>query len=157
MFLALNPLGLARYDNVDWPKMGGGNSAASVADILTGGQEMQTRGVPNNDPPIFIGKWTVQILFSLNERPYRHGQLQRALGGISQRMLTRTLRNLESTGLIARGAAGSDARAVSYSLTQLGKTFIAPLSSMCEWAKQNRKDISAEVRLLETSRGTSEE
>jgi DNA-binding HxlR family transcriptional regulator len=47
-------------------------------------------------PPIFVGKWTTNILFALNERAYRHGQLKRRLGGVSQRMLTRTLRNLES-------------------------------------------------------------
>ena len=64
-------------------------------------------------------------------------------------MLTRTLRNLESTRLIARGATESDGRAVEYSLTHLGKTFIVPLESMCQWARQNQKDISAEVRLLE--------
>ena len=50
-------------------------------------------------PTLFIGKWTVRILFLLEERPYRHAQLRRRLAVISQRMLTRTLRNLESTGL----------------------------------------------------------
>ena len=54
---------------------------------------------------IFIGRWTPKILFSLHGRPYRHGELRRQLGSVSQRMLTRTLRNLESTGLIARPAA----------------------------------------------------
>ena len=101
------------------------------------------------DPPIFVGKWTVEILFLLNERAHRHGQLQRRLKGVSQRMLTRTLRNLESTRLIARGETESDGRAVEYSLTHLGKTFIVPLESMCQWARQNQKDINAEVRLLE--------
>jgi DNA-binding HxlR family transcriptional regulator len=102
------------------------------------------------DLPIFVGKWTVNILFALHESPHRHGQLQRRLKGASQRMLTRTLRNLESTKLITRGAAGSNGRGVEYSLTQLGTTFMAPLTSMCQWARQNRKDISAEIRLVET-------
>jgi DNA-binding HxlR family transcriptional regulator len=58
-------------------------------------------GVTNT---LFIGKWTVRVLFLLKERPYRHAQLRRRLGPISQRMLTRTrtLRNLESNGLICR-------------------------------------------------------
>jgi DNA-binding HxlR family transcriptional regulator len=56
-------------------------------------------GVTNT---LFIGKWTVRVLFLLKERPYRHAQLRRRLGAISQRMLTRTLRNLESNGLICR-------------------------------------------------------
>jgi DNA-binding HxlR family transcriptional regulator len=59
-------------------------------------------------PPIFIGRWTPKILFSLNKRPYRHEQLRRYLGRVSQRMLRRTLRNLESTGLIARRVTGSE-------------------------------------------------
>jgi DNA-binding HxlR family transcriptional regulator len=53
-------------------------------------------------PSIFIGRWTPRILFSLKERPYRHGELRRHLGTVSQRTLTRTLRNLEYTGLIVR-------------------------------------------------------
>jgi DNA-binding HxlR family transcriptional regulator len=98
---------------------------------------------------IFVGKWTVQILFALHERPHRHAQLQRRLRGVSQRMLTRTLRNLEFTGLLARNLTGSNRRGVEYSLTELGRTFIVPLTSMCEWARTNRKDISAEIRLKE--------
>ena len=43
-------------------------------------------------PPIFIGRWTPKVLFSLKERPYRHGQLRRHIGIVSQRMLTSRLR-----------------------------------------------------------------
>src|SRR5260370_29944275 len=53
-------------------------------------------------PPIFTGRWTPKVLFSLKEKPYRHRQLRPYLRSASQRMLTRTLRNLESTGLITR-------------------------------------------------------
>lgn len=103
------------------------------------------------DPPIFVGKWTVQILFALHEAPHRHAQLQRRLRQASQRMLTRTLRNLQSTGMIARKLTGSSGRGVEYSLTELGRTFMTPLTSMCRWARENRKDISAEIRLTEAS------
>ena len=102
---------------------------------------------------IFIGRWTPRILFSLSDRPYRHGQLRRQLGSVSQRMLTRTLRNLESAGLIARRVTQSKAIAVEYSLTQLGRTIIAPLGGMCRWAKRYRKDVSAHVRLREAGTG----
>jgi DNA-binding HxlR family transcriptional regulator len=98
---------------------------------------------------IFIGRWTPKVLFSLRLRPYRHGQLRRQLGSISQRMLTRTLRNLESAGLIARQVTQSRAIAVEYSLTQLGRTIIAPLGGMCRWAKRYRMDISAGVHVKE--------
>jgi DNA-binding HxlR family transcriptional regulator len=101
---------------------------------------------------IFIGKWTVKILCSLKERPHRHGELRRRLGSVSQRMLTRTLRNLESTGLIARRVTTrSKSIAVAYSLTKLGRTFIAPLTSICRWANNNHKELSAVVRLLEAN------
>ena len=90
--------------------------------------------------PIFIGRWTPKILFSLKERPHRHGELRRHVGTVSQRMLTRTLRNLESTGLIARQVTRSRAVAVEYSLTQVGRTIIASLRGI----------VSADVHLPET-------
>jgi DNA-binding HxlR family transcriptional regulator len=100
-------------------------------------------------PRIFIGRWTPKILFSLKRRPYRHGQLRRHLGSISQRMLTRTLRNLESTGLIARHIRRSNSIAVEYSLTQLGTTIIVPLGSMCRWARRHGGRVRADVPLAE--------
>ena len=99
---------------------------------------------------IFIGKWTVKIMSALQEKPHRYGQLRRRLGSVSQRMLTKTLRNLESTGLIARQVTRSKSIAVEYSLTKLGRTFIAPLTSICGWANRHHKELSAIVRLLET-------
>jgi len=99
--------------------------------------------------PIFIGRWTPKVLFSLQEKTYRHGQLRRRLQGVSQRMLARTLRSLESSGLIARSATSSKPLAVEYSLTQPGKTIIAPLRGMCRWAKRFRMKVSAGVVLQE--------
>src|SRR5215470_991026 len=80
--------------------------------------------------PIFIGRWTPKILFALREKAYRHGELRRRLGGVSQRMLTRTLRRLESTGLVGKRVTRSNAVAVEYSLTHLGSTIITPLRGM---------------------------
>ena len=104
---------------------------------------------------IFIGRWTPKILFSLRDRPYRHGQLRRELGGVSQRMLTRSLRNLESAGLVARRVTQSKAITVEYSLTRAGKTIIAPLRGMCRWAKRYRREVSADVRLHESEAGVN--
>jgi len=103
-------------------------------------------------PPIFIGRWTPKVLFSLKERPCRHGQLRRQLGSVSQRMLTRTLRNLESTGLIARQVTKSNTIAVEYSLTQLGRTFVIPLEGVCQWARRHGREVTADVRLQKTNR-----
>src|SRR6516225_8154019 len=99
---------------------------------------------------IFIGKWTVEILSVLQKRPYRHGELLRRLEGVSQRILTRTLRNLESAGLVARRLTKSKSIAVEYSLTAMGKTFMAPLTSICGWADRHDKELTATVRLLKT-------
>jgi DNA-binding HxlR family transcriptional regulator len=98
---------------------------------------------------IFIGRWTPKILFSLRDRPYRHGELRRHLGSVSQRMLTRTLRDLESAGLVARRVTQSKAVAVEYSLTQMGKTIIAPLRGMCRWAKRYVREVTADVHFPE--------
>ena len=92
---------------------------------------MHTITGPKPASSIFIGRWTPKILFSLRDRPHRHGQLRRRLGSVSQRMLTRTLRNLESAGLIGRRVTKSKAITVEYSLTKLGRTIIAPLGGMC--------------------------
>jgi DNA-binding HxlR family transcriptional regulator len=99
---------------------------------------------------IFIGRWTPKILFSLRDRPYRHGQLRRQLGRVSQRMLTRTLRNLESVGLIDRRVTRSRAITVEYSLTNLGRTIIVPLREMCRWAKRHGRKVTADVTLSNT-------
>jgi DNA-binding HxlR family transcriptional regulator len=111
---------------------------------------MNTTQTAKIAPAIFIGRWTPKILFSLKEKPYRHGELRRQLGRVSQRMLTRTLRNLESAGLIARRVTRSKAIAVEYSLTKLGRTIIAPLRGMCRWAKRYGTDVSADVHPPET-------
>jgi len=110
---------------------------------------MNTMQGSKTPSPIFIGRWTPKVLFSLKERPHRHGELRRHLGSVSQRMLTRTLRNLESTGLIARRVTRSKAIAVEYSLTQLGRTIIGLLRGMCRWAKRYHRDMSADVHLTE--------
>ena len=102
---------------------------------------------------IFIGKWTAKILYSLKEKAYRHGQLRRRLGNVSQRILTRTLRRLESAGLIARSVkTRSKQVAVEYSLTKAGRSFLAPLGSICRWADGQHKEVSAVIHLLKTGK-----
>ncbi|HKW27319.1 MAG TPA: helix-turn-helix domain-containing protein [Terriglobales bacterium] len=111
---------------------------------------MKTIQEPKTMTPVFIGRWTPKILFSLKEKPHRHGELRRRLGGVSQRMLTRTLRSLEAAGLVAKRVTRSNAVvAVEYSLTHLGSTIIAPLFGMCRWAKKYRMTVSADVHLEE--------
>jgi DNA-binding HxlR family transcriptional regulator len=98
-------------------------------------------------PTLFIGKWTVKILFLLEDRPYRHAQMRRRLGAISQRMLTRTLRSLESSGLVFRKVTRSRAVTVEYSLTKLGRSFTIPVNSVCRWIDRNRTGLRATIDL----------
>lgn len=93
-------------------------------------------------PPVFVGKWTVKIVNLLKHRPHRHGELRRHLQTASQRMLTRTLRNLEATGLIERRVAQTRPLVVEYSLTKLGRTFLVPMDSLCRWAKRHQRELS---------------
>jgi DNA-binding HxlR family transcriptional regulator len=65
-------------------------------------------------------------------------------------MLTRNLRQLESTGLVSRRVMQSKAITVEYSLTQLGRTIVAPLAGMCRWAKRYNKCVNAEVHVRNT-------
>jgi len=116
--------------------------------------DFQHRGSRSTAHSIFIGKWTVTVLFTLKEKPYRHGQLRRRLGKISQRMLTRTLRNLESTGLITRNVTRARSVSVEYSLTKVGRAFLVPLSSICRWAERQQRQVNAVIHL---SRRSSEE
>jgi DNA-binding HxlR family transcriptional regulator len=109
----------------------------------------------NTASTLHFGKWTVKIVFALWNRPHRNGQLRRRLGGISQRMLTKNLRDLESAGLVTRRVTKSRSVAVEYSLTKMGKTLVAPLTSMCQWADDYHKEISATVRFPETDQKPS--
>lgn len=105
--------------------------------------------VPQSHPVLSLWASSPKLLFSLQEKPYRHGELRRRLQGVSQQMLTRTLHGLESSILIARNASTSKPLAVEYSLTQPGKTISAPLRGMCRWAGRYRLKVSADVRLKE--------
>jgi DNA-binding HxlR family transcriptional regulator len=82
-------------------------------------------------------KWVVTALYVLSQGTKRYGELQREIGDISQRMLTRTLRNLERDGLIARKVYPVIPPMVEYSLTPLGQTLFQELKSLCEWAAIN--------------------
>ncbi len=79
-------------------------------------------------------KWSVLIITTLAERPYRFGELKREIGDISQRMLTQTLRDLQADGLIERTVFPTTPPSVEYKLTPLGQSFLGPLSAVVDWA-----------------------
>jgi DNA-binding HxlR family transcriptional regulator len=82
-------------------------------------------------------KWTVPILSLLQPGPLRHAALQRGLPGISQRMLTRTLRRLEGLGLLTRTTFSTVPVSVEYGLTPLGRSLNPPLKTLCRWAERH--------------------
>src|SRR5438128_9611260 len=86
-------------------------------------------------------KWTVLVVTVLGEGPKRFNELRRALGSISQRMLTLTLRCLERDGLVTRTVFPTVPPRVDYELTQLGHSLLEPVSSLGLWARQNRSAI----------------
>jgi DNA-binding HxlR family transcriptional regulator len=82
-------------------------------------------------------KWTSLVIYALAERTMRYGELQRRVGGVSQKMLTQTLRSLEQDGLVARKIYPVVPPMVEYSLTPLGRTLIEPLTAIRKWAEQH--------------------
>lgn len=88
-------------------------------------------------------KWTVLIIGSLAQRPHRFGELRRAIDGISQKMLTQTLRSLELDGLVTRRAKATVPVTVEYSLTKTGRTLTKPLEAIRHWAEQHIDEVLA--------------
>ncbi|GAB3647091.1 winged helix-turn-helix transcriptional regulator [Glycomyces tarimensis] len=88
-------------------------------------------------------KWSILVIVLLGKRPYRFNELQRGIETISQRMLTRTLRALESDGLVHREVFPTKPPSVEYSLTPLGETLLVPLSGLADWAVEHGPDIAA--------------
>jgi DNA-binding HxlR family transcriptional regulator len=92
-------------------------------------------------------KWSVLIVAYLGEGSMRFSELRRAIEGISQRMLTLTLRGLERDGLITRTVFPEIPPRVDYELTKLGRTLLVPIQGLTEWADDNRTAIQeARVR-----------
>ncbi len=88
-------------------------------------------------------KWTVLIVRSLGGGPRRFNELKRLIGGISQRMLTLTLKNLERDGLVTRTVTPSIPPRVDYELTDLGHSLRKPVDALGEWALTNMARIDA--------------
>ena len=92
-------------------------------------------------------KWTILVVSELGHGPKRFNEIRRALGSISQRMLTLTLRGLERDGLVTRTVFPTIPPRVDYELTRLGRSLLEPVSGIGLWARQNRAAIhEARVR-----------
>jgi DNA-binding HxlR family transcriptional regulator len=92
-------------------------------------------------------KWSLYIIATLKDGPVRFNELRRQINGISQRMLTITLRGLERDGLVKRTLFPTIPPRVDYELTNVGRTLLAPVMALVAWAKTNQENIQgARVR-----------
>lgn len=90
---------------------------------------------------IIADKWSVVTLFALSDGPKRHGELVTLIGGISRKVLTQTLRRLQSNGLVDRRAYAEAPPRVEYNLTELGETLNEPIKMLTEWARSNGEAV----------------
>jgi DNA-binding HxlR family transcriptional regulator len=88
-------------------------------------------------------KWTCLVVYALLSGPMRHGELRRTIQGISQKMLTQTLRSMETDGLVKRTVIDVIPPHVEYSLTELGETVSEPLVAICRWAMDHLPEMEA--------------
>jgi DNA-binding HxlR family transcriptional regulator len=86
-------------------------------------------------------KWSLYVVAMLREGPRRFSDLKRTIEGISQRMLTLTLRGLERDGLVTRTVYPTVPPSVEYALTQMGRTLLDPVMALVAWTERNRGRI----------------
>src|ERR1700709_165258 len=84
---------------------------------------------------LIADKWTALVIGALEDEPKRFSQIQRRIDGISQKMLTQTLRSLERDGLVGRKVYADVPPRVVYTLTPLGDTLCAPIAAIRRWAE----------------------
>lgn len=92
---------------------------------------------------LIADKWTSLVILALSRGTKRYSELHREIGGISQKMLTQTLRGLENSGLIHRKVYPTVPPMVEYSLTTLGETLVNPLKMLCNWASEHFHEVEA--------------
>lgn len=88
-------------------------------------------------------KWTPIVLYVLGGGTKRYGVLQRHLPDVSKKMLTQTLRALEAAGLLRRTVYAEVPPRVEYDLTDLGRSFLVPVTALCRWAADHPDELDA--------------
>lgn len=86
-------------------------------------------------------KWVTLVITSLGDGPQRYSQLSRRLAGVSEKMLTQTLRALERDGLVTRTVTAGVPPRVDYALTDLGVSLLAPITVLKHWAEANMPTV----------------
>ena len=96
-------------------------------------------------------KWVTLVICSLEDGPQRFSEVSRRLAGVSQKMLTQTLRTLERDGLVTRTVTASVPLRVDYALTPLGQSLLEPIKHVKAWAERHVPEV------LEAQRGYDED
>lgn len=92
----------------------------------------------------FVGdRWSSSVLFVIGENVKRYSDLQKQIPGVSKKMLTQTLRNLERYGLVQRKVYAVVPPKTEYRLTSLGKSILKPISTLAGWAVKHQKDLKS--------------
>jgi DNA-binding HxlR family transcriptional regulator len=97
-------------------------------------------------------KWTVMVVGVLSQGPMRYSQILKVVDGISQRMLTLTLKGLERDGLVTRTVYPTNPPRVDYTLTERGQTLTVPLHGLWVWARANKSAIDEARRQFDQAR-----
>jgi DNA-binding HxlR family transcriptional regulator len=92
---------------------------------------------------VFGGKWKAVILWWLHERTWRFAELRRQIPGITEKMLTQQLRELEADGIVARRVYATVPPKVEYSLTEYGRSLKRALRAICDWGQGHIKRTAA--------------
>lgn len=98
-------------------------------------------------------KWSVLVVMYLGGGPKRFNELKRMIGGVSQRMLTLTLRGLERDGLVTRTVFPTIPPRVDYELTDLGRSLREPVSALGGWAQAHQDEIEASRAAFDKAAG----
>lgn len=102
-------------------------------------------------------KWSMQVIVVLRDQPRRFNDLRRHIDGISQQMLTRTLKVLERDGLVERTVRATSPPQVNYSLTPLGCSLALPVRELAEWARANLDTLYENRLRYDTDNETADE
>lgn len=97
-------------------------------------------------------KWSLYIIASLANGKLRFNELKRRIDGISQRMLTLTLRGMERDGILTRTVYPTIPPRVEYELTELGRTLLVPVMALVNWANDNRFTIAEAHKRFDDAR-----
>ena len=122
-------------------------------DVCKGGHSPEERRAFTDILAHIGDKWTVLVVGVLSLGPMRYSQISKLVEGVSQRMLTLTLKSLERDGLVTRTVYPTNPPRVDYELTERGKTLIVPLHSLWTWAQANRTAVEGARLDFDQQRG----